>query len=302
MASHALTVVIPCYNGAATIEQQLEALANQEWSEPWELVVVDNGSTDATPSILHRWQKRLPWLRIVDASEKRSEAYARNQGVRAAKADRIAFCDVDDEVEPGWVAAMGEALWRHDFVAAVIALDKLNPPEVRQRWIDPPRDRLPVCYDFLPAASGCGLGITRRLFERIGPFDETLARLTDIDFSWRAQLSGTPIHLVTDAVVQYRYRSDLRAMFRASYGDGIGMARLYRKFGRVGMPKRRLKDLAASLLGSVRSVGMLRDKVRRGTWLIGLAETLGYLRGYYLTRYRISPYQGPITGVPGLSL
>jgi glycosyltransferase involved in cell wall biosynthesis len=123
-----LSVIMPCLNGAATIAIQLEALAAQQWSEPWEVIIADNGSTDATFQIIEQYHDRLPGLRVVNASDKPGSAHARNVGVRAASADRLAFCDVDDMVEPGWVAAMGNALAEHDFVASIVALDKLNDP------------------------------------------------------------------------------------------------------------------------------------------------------------------------------
>ena len=63
-----LSVIIPCLNAEATIATQLEALANQHWSKPWEVVVSDNGSTDNSLEIVKSYKDRLPNLRIVDAS------------------------------------------------------------------------------------------------------------------------------------------------------------------------------------------------------------------------------------------
>jgi glycosyltransferase involved in cell wall biosynthesis len=63
-----LGVIIPCLDGSQTIAGQLEALARQECSDPWEIVLADNGSTDGTLDIVRRYQERLPNLRIVDAS------------------------------------------------------------------------------------------------------------------------------------------------------------------------------------------------------------------------------------------
>jgi glycosyltransferase involved in cell wall biosynthesis len=275
-----LSVIIPCYNGAATIAEQLDALAAQHWSEPWELIIADNGSTDGTREVINAYRSKLPHLRVVDALDRRGNAYARNVGIRFAAADRFAFCDVDDIVEPGWLAAMGDALAEHDFVASVVALDKLNEPHVRARWVDPPRERLPVCFDFLPAASGCGFGITRRLYVRVGGFDESLRRLVDIDYSWRAQLAGTEIHLAIDAVVQYRYRGTLKGLFLQAYGDGLGQVALYRKFSQTGMPRRTAKSILASCYGLMRSMPILRSQEGRGQWLLWAGETAGHLRAY----------------------
>ena len=119
-------LVIPCYNGADTLGVQLEALANQHWPEPWEVIVLDNRSTDGSRQIAERYKERLPKLRVVDASARQGQPFALNVGVEAATGEAVAFCDADDEVSSGWVAAMGEALSRHDFVACSVDIEKLE--------------------------------------------------------------------------------------------------------------------------------------------------------------------------------
>lgn len=123
-----LSVIIPCYNGANTIADQLEALANQEWSEPWEIIVADNRSTDNSMAIVKQYQERLPNLRIVDASARQGQPYALNCGAEAAVGESLAFCDADDVVGPCWLVAMGQALSKYDFVACRFDTEKLNPP------------------------------------------------------------------------------------------------------------------------------------------------------------------------------
>src|SRR4051812_42896987 len=113
-----LSVIIPCYNAAETIGVQLDALTTQPCAEPFEIIVADNGSTDGTRGVVFRHQAHFPHLRIVDASARRGSACARNVGARMAAGDKLAFCDADDEVAPRWVAAISEALDRHDFVAS----------------------------------------------------------------------------------------------------------------------------------------------------------------------------------------
>ena len=82
----ALTVILLTRNGARTIGRQLEALANQSSSEPWELVVVDNGSSDRTLEIVEEYRSRLPSLRVADASGDRGAAHACNIGARSGQA------------------------------------------------------------------------------------------------------------------------------------------------------------------------------------------------------------------------
>ena len=77
-----LSVIIACHNAAATFGEQLDALAEQAWSEPWELIVADNGSTDETLELVERYRERFNDLHVVDASDRKGAAHARNVGAR----------------------------------------------------------------------------------------------------------------------------------------------------------------------------------------------------------------------------
>src|SRR3954451_7038513 len=79
-----LSVIIPCYNSAATLAAQLSALAGQKTTYCWEVVVADNGSTDNTRAAATVFGDRIPHLHVVDASARRGAAHARNTGAHAA--------------------------------------------------------------------------------------------------------------------------------------------------------------------------------------------------------------------------
>jgi glycosyltransferase involved in cell wall biosynthesis len=207
-----LSVVIACYNAAETLPVQLEALSKQEWFRPWEVVLADNGSTDGSAEIARDYVKKLPNLRVVDASAGQGQPFALNTGIRASSGASIALCDADDEVAPGWLAGIGEALLQHDFVACSMDHVKLNPAwlqwhlqktELQRLWYPP----------FLPHAGGATLGFKRTLYDDLGGFDERLPYLHDTEFCIRAQLKGIPLIFVNTAVVHYRRRSALRAHF-----------------------------------------------------------------------------------------
>ena len=216
-ASHSppnLTVVVPCLNEEETIGGQLSALAGQEWGRPWEVIVVDNGSDDGSVAVVESFRERVPGLRVVDASEKRSQAHALNVGVREARAEAVAFCDADDEVAAGWVAAMGDALLGHELVGCGADGEKLNEPWVRDvRVLD--RDEASKLWfpPYLPFAGSGGLGVHRHVHERAGGFDESMPVLFDVDFCVRAQKLGAELFHVPGAVIHYRFRHAWREIF-----------------------------------------------------------------------------------------
>ena len=206
-----LSVVIPCYNAAATIGKQLDALASQRWSEPWEVVVADNGSTDQSMAIVKQYEGRIPNLRIVDASDRRGQPYALNVGVCTAKGDLLLLADTDDEVGSSWLPAMGKALLRHELVAARLDTKKLNTPFIHSIRGDIQRDGLIeyVYPPYLPHAAGASLGFRRSVYEKVDGFSEAFPALHDTDFVWKAQRGATELHFVLNAVVHYRFRDSI---------------------------------------------------------------------------------------------
>jgi glycosyltransferase involved in cell wall biosynthesis len=169
-----LSIIIPCYNGADTISEQLDALSRQHWNEPWEVLVVDNRSTDNSMDIVKRYQGRIPNLQIVDASERQGQPYALNVGAKAASGEYLAFCDADDVVGSGWVAAMGSALKKNDFVACRMDFEKLNSPWICAARRNPQKDGSNVYRypPYLPHAGGGTIGVKKAVFQKVGGFDE----------------------------------------------------------------------------------------------------------------------------------
>jgi glycosyltransferase involved in cell wall biosynthesis len=283
-----LSVVIPCLNAAATLGVQLAALAGQAWEGEWEVIVADNGSTDGSQEIVESYRDRLPGLQLVDASDLPGQAHARNLGAAAARGDAYLFCDADDEVAPGWLAALGRALTKHDFVACRYDNEKLNPVWVQRTHLNPQKDGL-TSYDyppFLPHAGGGGLGVTRRAHEAVKGFDETLPALEDTDYCWRLQLAGFQLHFAPDAVVNIRHRGDLGSIYRQGVSYGLHNVMIYQRYRGQGMP--RLGWLPgvrkwASLL--LRTPVLLLTREGRARWTWQLGWRVGRVKGCF--RYRV---------------
>jgi glycosyltransferase involved in cell wall biosynthesis len=286
-----LSVIIPCYNAADTLGGQLEALANQYWSQSWEVIVVDNRSTDDSRQIAERYKARLPNLRIVDASARQGQPFALNIGVEAATSEAVAFCDADDEVAPGWVAAMGEALSRHDFVACSIDSEKLNPPWVVVTRGHPQRDGLQkISYPpYLLHAGGGTLGVKRSLHAMVGGFDESLPYLHDTDFCFKLQLAGVQLHFVPDAVMHVRFRHTLRGAYNQARCWAEYTVKVYKKYKEATgteLPpswKRYMKNWQYLLW----QLPFMRQKKDCYHFLWMLGRQVGLLQGSL--KYRIAP-------------
>jgi glycosyltransferase involved in cell wall biosynthesis len=277
-----LTVVIAARNAASTIGVQLESLARQSWEGEWEVVVVDNGSTDETVAVIESYADRLPALRIVSANSCYRIPYARNRGVEVARGRLIAFCDADDAVSPGWVAAVAAGLERYEAVATPRDHDRLNDPWVRDSRDPPTPDGLHLNWypPYLPHTGSGGMGVRREAHEAIGGFDESLFACEDNDYCFRLQLHGFDLGHVEGAVYHYRFKDDLGAIFRQAYWYSEQNARVQRMYRtadsriprRWAWPVKNLPAVLAAVPGAVRKGGRARL-----AWLVGWE--LGRLRG-----------------------
>lgn len=273
-----LSVVIPCLNAADVLPRQLDALAAQEWDGNWDVIVADNGSTDETRSIVASYQSRLPRLRVVDASDRRGRQYACNAGASVA-GRAIVFIDADDEIAPGYVAAVGEALANHPIVAA-----RIDDATLNDGWIFDGRSGvqsadLQHSLGFLPFGSGGTLGVQTPVFASLGGFADNMDYAEDVDFCWRAQLAGVPIQFVGAAVVRYRYRPSLRSMFRQHRNFGRASALLYRTYRNQGMPGRATRAGLHEWWGLSKGFLLIRSRADAARWSRRLGRSVGRLQG-----------------------
>jgi FkbM family methyltransferase len=224
------TVVIPAHNAASVIGGQLAALAAQVGAGDFEVVVALNRCTDRTRDVVSDFERVLD-LRVVDANERASAAYARNRAASSAGGDLLLFCDIDDEVGPRWVAEMAAALGGADLVGGRVALDQRGCPS----WI---RDHLHVhlATDALhlhdgriPYPVGASLGCRREPFLAVGGFDETFpgAGGEEPDLAIRTVQASYRLGYAPDATLLYRPLTSFRAVLaqRRSYARGGALER-----------------------------------------------------------------------------
>src|SRR3712207_2443148 len=100
------SVVIPVYNRAALVGATLDSVLGQEFEGEFEVVVVDDGSTDETPAVLARYGERVRVLRQENAGP----GAARNLGIRTARGEYVAFLDSDDLWFPWTLSTYAEII------------------------------------------------------------------------------------------------------------------------------------------------------------------------------------------------
>jgi glycosyltransferase involved in cell wall biosynthesis len=271
-----LSVVVAFHDAAPHLAQQLSALARQGFDGGWEVIAVDDASSDGSRRIAEGFSDRLN-LRVIATSGRRGQAHALNLGARAAAGEKLLFVDADDEVAPGYLAAMSKALEVHEFVTARLDHETLNPIWVRSaygsRWQQTGVD---TYFGFLPFASGCALGVSRRVFEDVGGFREELSPAHDVAFSWDVQLAGTALHFVADAVLRYRYRDSLSGLFRQTRRQGSVTPLLYKRYREMGMERR---VALTAWLNVVGAASRARTKADLAAVMVQIGYRVGRLAG-----------------------
>jgi GT2 family glycosyltransferase len=273
-----LSVVLPCFNGADHLREQLDALAAQDWTLPFEVIVADNGSSDGSRDLALAYRDRIA-VRVVDASDRQGRHHACNVGARAARAASIVFVDADDVVAPNYLSAMAAALRDHSVVAA-----RLDHKSLDAEWMDGVGSAVQTkglqdAFAFLPHGAGCSLGFQRAVFERIGGFREHATYCEDVDISWRAQLAGYAIAFVPDALVHYRSRTNVKEMYQQHRKYGRAQAILYRDFRASGMPRRSAAAVRADWSMIVKSLPRLRSHAQTARWARRAGRCIGRLEG-----------------------
>ncbi len=109
-----VSVIIPCYNASLSIQRCLDSVLSQSFAAH-EVIVIDDGSEDASAQIINNYGKPVRYIR----QENKGQGAARNAGLLAATGDYIAFLDSDDYWQPGFLSACVQFLDEHDEVIAV---------------------------------------------------------------------------------------------------------------------------------------------------------------------------------------
>ncbi len=278
--SELVSVVLPVRNGADTIDDQLEALAAQTYTGPWELIVSDNGSTDGTRGRVAAWQGGVPAeIRVVDSSAVRGAAHARNVGIREARGTYVLMCDADDVVSPAWMSQMVGALRDHEIVTGLGDRARFNRPE-QYRWMGDDRaDDIPI-YGHHLHASGGTLGVRRDLALELDGFDETLQRTEDVDWSWRAQYAGHTIWYEPAAVIHVRMSESLWVTARRFFRGGYAEPALYRRHRARGMARQPRQEVIDEWRWLMNNVGTVRSEPElRNRWTATAALRVGRVVG-----------------------
>lgn len=223
-----ISVVVCAYNAERTIEACLRSLADCPYPN-YEVIVVNDGSTDATGEIAHAHAGGR--IRVIDQKNLGLSA-ARNVGIAAAEGEVVAYTDSDCVVDRDWLTYLAHKI-REGFVA--VGGPNFPPPEdtlVPSAVAVSPGGPTHVLLndDLAEHIPGCNMAFSKSKLEEIGGFDVSYtAAGDDVDVCWRLQNAGYQIGFSPAAMVWHFRRNTVRAYLKQQMGYGKAEALLFFK-------------------------------------------------------------------------
>src|SRR5438128_4370935 len=222
-----ISVVVSTLNGAATLRDTLVGLEQLDYPD-YEVIVVNDGSTDATPQIASEYQVRLITTKNQGLSA------ARNVGTQAATGEIVAFIDDDAYPEIHWLRFLALAFMEGKYVG--VGGPNLPPPNDGWRAdavANAPGGPNPVLISDTIAEHipGCNMAFWKDALEAIGGFDPVFRTAgDDVDVCWRLRDRGGLIGYSPAAVVWHHRRKSIRKFWKQQIGYGKAEALLAHKW------------------------------------------------------------------------
>jgi len=273
-----LSVIVPAYQAADQLPKSMEALlASDLASDRWELIVVDDGSQDATVAVARTYADTVIHLEAPP----HGPSYARNRGSELARGDVLVFIDADVCIHPDALGRIAEQFDRDPTLGAVFGAYDDAPPapgiaskyrNLLHHWVH--------CQNPGPAETfwaGCG-AIRTTVFRDVGMFNEwhfTQAQIEDVELGYRMRDAGHTILLDPDIQATHLKRWSLRQMVKTDIKNrGVPWTRLLMRRG----PARTIHSLnlkwsekVLTICATLMVLLLLTAALGRVWWLAGLA-------------------------------
>jgi GT2 family glycosyltransferase len=259
-----ISVVVCTYNGSRTIRESLDGLSRLAYPD-YEVIVVDDGSTDDTAAIASQYDVRL--IRTPN----RGLSSARNTGLAAATGEIVAYLDDDAYPDPHWLTYLAASFL--STAHAGIGGPNMAPPgdgPIAECVARSPGGPVHVLVTDREAEHipGCNMAFRKARLEEIGGFDPQFCTAgDDVDVCWRLQQRGWTLGFSAAAVVWHHRRTSVRAYWKQQIAYGRAEAMLERKWpekyngpGHVRWAGRMYGD------GFAQALRWRRPRVYHGVW------------------------------------
>ncbi len=219
-------MIVPAYNAAATIGRTLEALSRQNCFQPYEVIVIDDGSSDETPEVVRSFAL-VKYARQDNAGP----AAARNHGARLARGGYLAFTDSDCLPHEDWISQLMAGFSQSHVGAVAGSYGIANPESQLARCIDKEirwrhRHLMP---EFPQSFGSYNVCIQKKVFEAVGGFNTgyRLASGEDNDLSYKVIAAGWRIFFQRRALVNHFHTARVCKYLKEQFRHGFWRVKMY---------------------------------------------------------------------------
>lgn len=258
-----VSVIIPVYNGAATLAAAIDSALAQDFTDSFEVIVVNDGSTDDSAAIIDRYRGRI---KAVER-ENGGLSAARNSGAAQATGEYLAFLDADDRWQRDKLELTVRALDQNPGAVLVycdaIQVDE-SGAELSPTFVSPALARAPTMADLLerwwPILPSAAM-VRRRTFDQLGGFFAPMRSYEDMDFWLRARELGE-FEYVARPLVIYRVTPAAERLVKYEQSYALFVTRITERYGAAARPLlRAIRHAHSSALGSRGLLAMRRGEM-----------------------------------------
>ena len=254
-----ISIIIPVKNFERTIEKTFEYLLNVDYPhDSWEILIADGGSRDKTVEIINNWAKKYPFIKLVEAPNSPSPAYARNRALGVAKGDFLFFTDADCAPCRDWIREILSKFQRDPKISAVggeVFTLKVDANNLVEAWCEHFRfNMVSPRYGFIregylpdfpknpcPSDIGghkafffgtCNVAYRASVIKELGVQFWDKPTGEDMDFSFQHRKKGWRFYFAPKARVDHMHRADLKSLRRVWVTYGQAHSQLINKYVR----------------------------------------------------------------------
>jgi len=243
-----VSIIIPVKNFERTIEKTFEYLLKVDYlHDSWEWVIADGGSTDKTIEIIKNWQKKYPFIKLVEVPNCPSPGFARNKALEVAEGDFLFFTDADCAPDPSWIKEMLKHFAIDPKIAAVggeVYTLKVDPDNLVEAWCQHFRfNMVSPRYGFIKEGyypefpkrpspvdiaghrgyffGTCNVAYRKKALDEAGVKFWDRPTGEDMNLSYEMRSRGWSFYFAPNAKVDHMHRADIKALRKVwvTYGQ-----------------------------------------------------------------------------------
>ena len=226
-----VSIVIPTYNRASRIHNSLDSLISQDYpKDKYEIIMVDDGSTDETKEILINYSKLAECGFMWFTQENKGIASATNTGLIHARGEIILFTGDDCIAKEDWIHKLIIA-FKDDCIGGVggiVIARKLET--IVQTYIEERGILSQEKFNSNNFIITGNAAYRKDALEKIKWLDENLNACIDVDLSIRVQLAGYNLSRSNEAIISHDHPPDVYHLYKQQFRNGIGFSRLHKKY------------------------------------------------------------------------